>query len=177
MSFTVLYWILIAVMVVGIFGTFIPVIPGASLILAAVLVWSVATGFAGIGWPFYLIFAVLILSAIIDYLAIYWGVKQLDASKWSQFGAIAGIVLGFFGFLPALPFGGPLFGILFGAILGAFVGEFLYRSNLDLAQRAKLAFKVSMGIAFSSLLGNAIEAILATAAVALFIYSTWPPIG
>lgn len=173
MDITTIYWIVLALMGVGVIGAIIPGLPGSSIILVAILIWSIATDFAGIGLPLIIIFVVLILSAVVEYLALYFGVKQSGASKWSQYGAIAGIVLGFVGLLPALPLGGPLFGVLFGAILGAFIGEYLYRSNLDSSARMQQALKASASVVIASLIGNIIEALLAALAVAIFIYSTW----
>lgn len=173
MDITTLYWIVLAMMAVGVMGAMIPGLPGSSIILVAILLWSIFTGFAGIGWSMIVIFAVLILSAGVEYLALYFGAKQSGASKWSQYGAIAGMVMGFLGLMPALPIGGPLFGILLGAVIGAFVGEYLYRTNLDSGARMQQALKASAGIVIASLIGNIIEALLAALAVAIFIYSTW----
>ena len=173
MDITTIYWIVLAVMAIGVIGAMIPGLPGSSFILVAILGWSIATGFAGIGWPMILIFIVLILSALVEYIALYFGAKQSGASKWSQYGAIAGMVLGFVGLLPALPLGGPLFGVLFGAVVGAFIGEYAYRSDLAGSARIQQAAKASAGIVIASLIGNIIEALLAALAVAIFIYSTW----
>ena len=173
MDITTIYWIVLALMGIGVIGAIIPGLPGSSIILVAILIWSIATNFAGIGLPLIIIFAVLILSAVVEYLALYFGSKQSGASKWSQYGAIAGMVLGFIGLLPALPLAGPLFGVLFGAIIGAFIGEYLYRSNLDGSARMQQALKASAGIVIASLIGNIIEALLAAVAVAIFVYSTW----
>lgn len=173
MDITTIYWIVIAIMGLGVIGAIIPGLPGSSIILIAILMWSIATGFAGIGLPMILIFAVLILSAGVEYLALYFGLKQTNASKWSQYGAIIGMVMGFFGLLPALPLGGPLFGVLAGAVVGAFIGEYLYRSNLESDARIRQAFKASAGIVIASIIGNVIEALLAALAMAIFIYSTW----
>lgn len=160
-------------MAVGVIGAIIPGLPGSSIILLAILLWSIFTGFAGIGWQMSVIFAVLILSAGVEYLALFFGAKQSGASKWSQYGAIAGMVCGFIGLLPAIPIGGPLFGVLFGAVIGAFIGEYLYRGNLDSSARMHQALRASAGIVIASLIGNIIEALLAALAVAIFIYSTW----
>ena len=173
MDLLTIYWIVLGIMIIGVIGAIIPGLPGSSFILAALLIWSIATNFTGIGWPLILIFVVLILSSVVEYLALYLGVKQVGASKWGQFGAIAGMVLGFFGFLPALPFGGPLLGVLIGAIIGAFVGEYLYRSNLETDARLRQAFKASMGIVVGSVIGNIIEALLAALAVVIFVITTW----
>ena len=173
MDYITLYWIVLALMGIGAVGAMIPGLPGSSIILSAIAIWSIATKFAGVGWSLVLVFIVLILSAGVEYLAVYLGAKQVGASKWSQRGAIAGMVIGFLGLIPALPIGGPIFGFLFGAIIGAFVGEYLYRSNLEFRARLQQAFKVSLGIVIGSIIGNVIETILAAIAVAIFINSTW----
>ena len=177
MDLTILYWVLIAVMLLGVVGAVVPGIPGPSLILVAILIWGIVQGFGSISWPLITIFIILILSAGIEFLATYWGAKRAGASKWGQAGAILGLVLGFLGLLPALPFGGPLLGILLGPILGAFIGEFLYRSELELEPRIKLAFKASVGIVVGSLIGNLIEGLLALASVIIFVITTWPPVA
>ena len=177
MNITVLYWIVLALMFIGVIGAIIPGLPGSSIILAAILIWSIATGFNGVGLPLILIFIVLILSALVEYLALFFGVQQAGASKWSTYGAIAGMALGFLGLLPALPIGGPLIGILFGAIIGAFIGEYLYRNNLESRERIRQAFKVSLSVVVASIIGNIIEVLLAALAVIIFIISTWPPVG
>lgn len=174
MNLTLLYWLVIAVMLVGVVGAIIPGLPGTSLILLAIAVWYIATGFAGVGWPLIAIFSILILSAVVDFLATYWGPQRLGASKWAQYGAMAGLALGIFGLLPALPLGGPLFGILIGPILGAFFGEFLYRRDTQLGERTKLSLKACLGVIVGSIVGNLIEALLAIVAVVIFVFSTWP---
>ncbi|MDY6938285.1 MAG: DUF456 family protein [Cyanobacteriota bacterium] len=177
MDLTVLYWILLGLMGIGVIGAIVPGLPGTSLILVSVLAWCVATGFAGVGWPLVAVFVILILSAGIDYLALYWGVEKAGASKWATFGSIFGLVLGVFGLLPALPLGGPLLGLLVGPVVGAFVGEWLYRGELEPGARTKQAFKACMGVVVGSLIGNVIEALLAIAAIVIFIFNTWPPLG
>ncbi len=173
MDIITLYWIVIALMIIGVICAIIPGLPGSSIILSAIFIWSIAKKFSGIGLNLIFIVIVLILSVGVEYLAIYLGVKQVGASKWSQYGAIAGMVLGFVGLIPALPLGGPLLGFLFGAILGAFLGEYLYRSNLEGEARLQQALKVSVGVVIGSIVGNIIQALLAALAVIIFIMSTW----
>jgi hypothetical protein len=176
MDITILYWLLIAVMLVGVVGAVVPAVPGPSLILGAILVWTVVQGFGNVNWPpLIAIFVILILSALVEFLASYWGAKQAGASKWGQIGALVGLGLGFFGLLPALPFGGPLIGVLVGPLLGAIIGEFLYRRELELGLRIKQSFKAGVGVVVGSLIGNLIEGILALVAVVIFVWSTWPP--
>lgn len=177
MSITILYWVLIAVMLVGVVGAVVPGIPGPSLILVAILVWTIVQGF-NVSWgPLIAIFVILILSAGVELLATYWGAKQAGASKWGQIGAFIGLGLGFFGLLPALPLGGPLLGILVGPLLGAIIGEFFYRRDLPLEERTKQSVKAGVGVVVGSLIGNLIEGLLALVAVVIFVWNTWPPSG
>lgn len=174
MNLTMLYWLLVAVMLIGAVGELIPGMPGASLILVSILVWAVATGFSGIGWPIIVVFGILVLSAGIEFLAAYWGAKQFGASKWGQFGAIVGLVVGVLGLLPALPLGGPILGVLIGPFIGAFIGEYLSRQPVDGESRGKIALKASVGTVVGSLIGNLIDGLLSIIAVVVFVLSTWP---
>lgn len=179
MDFTILYWCLVAIMLLGALGELIPGMPGASLILLGIVVWSIATGFAGIDWSIILVFALIVLSSVIEFLAVYWGSKQFGASKWGQIGAYVGLVLGFVGLLPALPVGGPIVGLLFGPFIGAFVGELLFRRRSpEIADsRVQIALKASIGTVVGTVLGNLVDGMLAILAVIVFVVTTYPLIS
>lgn len=164
----IIYWLLIALMLVGIVGAVVPAIPGTTLILIGIIIWGVVSGsFAAIKIPLIVTVIVLLLSIGVDFLAGYLGAKQAGASKWGQIGAFAGLIVGFLGLLPALPFGGPLLGILLGPLLGAIVGEYLYQRQLG------LAIKAGIGIVVGTLVGNLIQGLLAISTVAVFLLTTW----
>jgi uncharacterized protein YqgC (DUF456 family) len=167
----IIYWLLVALMVVGIIGAVVPAIPGTSLILIAIIIWGiVSSSFAAIKIPLIVTVIVLLLSVGVDFLAGYLGAKQAGASKWGQIGAVVGLLLGFFGLLPTLPVGGPLLGILFGPLLGAIIGEYIYRRDFW------LAVKAGVGIVVGTLIGNLIQGVLAIAAVVVFLFTTWPQV-
>ncbi len=167
----ILYWLLFALMIVGVIGAVVPGIPGTSLILIAIVIWGAVQGsLSTVSLPLLVGVGVLVLNIGIDIMASYWGAKQAGASKWGQIGAIVGLILGMLGLLSALPFGGPLLGILLGPLLGAVVGEYLYQRDL------KLAFKAGVGIVVGSLVGNLIQGALAIAAVVVFLFTTWPQV-
>ncbi len=165
----ILYWLLVALMVVGIIGAVVPGIPGTSLILVAIIVWGVVQGsFSAVTVPIIVAITVLLLSVGIDFLATYLGAKRAGASKWGQIGAIVGLVVGILGLLPALPIGGPLLGILLGPLLGAILAEYLYQRDL------KRALKAGVGIVVGNLVGNLIQGLLAIAVVSVFLFTTLP---
>ncbi|MEO0455160.1 MAG: DUF456 family protein [Cyanobacteria bacterium P01_A01_bin.114] len=174
MDLTILYWILVAVMALGALGELIPGMPGASLILGSILVWSLATGFAGMGWPIVVVFVILVLSAGVEFLAAYWGAKRFGATRWGQFGALIGLVVGILGLLPALPIGGPIAGALIGPFVGAFVGEYVSRKEVEGESKVQTALRASVGTVVGSFLGNLLDGLLAIIAVIVFVISTWP---
>jgi hypothetical protein len=163
----ILYWLLVAVMVVGIVGAVVPGIPGSSLIVGAIAIWGFVQGFQSVGVPLLIAGLVLLLSVGVDFLATYWGAKKAGASHWGQIGAVVGFFVGILGLLPALPIGGPLLGMLLGPLLGAIVGEFLYRREFV------PAIKAGVGIVVGSVIGNLLQGVLAIAAVTIFLVTTW----
>ncbi|MBE9189933.1 DUF456 family protein [Gloeocapsopsis crepidinum LEGE 06123] len=168
----ILYWVLIALMIVGVIGAVVPGIPGTSLILMAIIIWGVVQGsLSSIVVPLVVAIAVLLASIGIEFLASYWGAKRAGASKWGQIGAIVGLILGFLGLLPTLPFGGPLLGILLGPLLGAIIGEYFYQRSW------RLAVKAGVGIVVGSLVGNLIQGALAIVTLSVFILTTWSQIA
>lgn len=169
----IIYWLLLLVMLLGVAGSFIPALPGITLVLGAIIVWGLIKGFAGLAWALGVAIAALIFSIAIDYLAGIIGAQRVGASRWGQIGAVVGMLLGLFGLLPALPFGGPIFGIIFGTVLGAFVGEFLHRGELDLPKRIQQSFKVGIAIVVGNLVGNLLQGMLALLATVFFIVTTW----
>lgn len=172
MTLLYLYWALIIVMLVGIVGAVVPALPGISLIAGAAVVWAIANGFTQSAViPMVVAIVILVLGIGIDFLAGYWGAKQAGASNWGQVGALVGLFLGMFGFLPFIAIGGPfgpLLGILLGSALGAIVGELLYRRDL------LIAFKAALGIVVGTVVGNIIQGVLAFATVVVFVFFTWP---
>lgn len=168
-----LYCVVLLTMLVGIVGAVVPGIPGTSLILVAIVVWGAVQGFADITIALAVGVVVFLLSFGIDFLATYWGAKKAGASNWGQIGAFVGFVLGFLGFLPTLPIGGPLgpiIGLFFGPLIGAIVGEFLFRKD------AMIAIKAGIGIVVGSVVGNLVQGVLAIVTVAIFVLTTFPQI-
>jgi uncharacterized protein len=168
----ILYWILFAAMLVGIVGAFVPGIPGPTVILAAIVIWGVATqNFAAIALPLGIAIVILLFGVGIDLLASQWGAKKAGASNWGIWGAVVGMVLGVLGLLPTVPFGGPIgliLGLLLGPLLGAIVGEFLYTKDV------MKSVKAGVGIVVGSVVGNVLQGILAIAPVVAFMVTTFP---
>jgi uncharacterized protein YqgC (DUF456 family) len=131
----------VALMVVGVVGTIIPILPGLFLIWLTVLGYAVREGFAAIDW---VTFSILTLIALVAGTADIWlsalGAKTSGASRRAMFlgfiGSIVGLVLG-----TLIPI--PIFGNLIGSVLGYAVGLLLGQDHKY--QDWRMAIKASLG--------------------------------
>ena len=110
----ILYFVLaIGVMLFGLLGCILPVIPGIPLIWATAFFYGLLTGFEDIGRDYLLVFGILsAISLLLDWFVGVYGAKRLGASTWGMVGAFIGMILGaIVGTLPGLIIG-PLIGAI-----------------------------------------------------------------
>jgi uncharacterized protein YqgC (DUF456 family) len=126
---SVLLLILAAVIVVtGLVGLVIPLLPGAFLIFAGLVFAAWVEDFAYVGGITITILAILmILTYLIDFLAGAFGAKRFGGSRRAIIGATIGAIIGIF-------FG--LIGIIIGPFIGAVIGQLSVQNNLQDAGRA-----------------------------------------
>lgn len=124
----------IVLIIVGIIGCVLPVLPGPPLSFIGMLVLHY-TRFAEFERLTLLTFGLLaIVVQILDYIVPAWGTKKFGGTKYGMWGSIIGLIIGLF-FVPAIgPFG--IITILAGPFLGAFVGEVIAGKENDHALRA-----------------------------------------
>jgi uncharacterized protein len=136
------WWVLaIALIVVGVIGTFLPVLPGAALVFGGMLLAAWIDDFQRIGWITLIILGVLtMLVFIIDVVAAFLGAKRVNASRLALVGAAVGTIIGLF-------FG--IVGILIAPFIGAVIGELVARGRLEPA--ARVGFGTWLGMAVGAL--------------------------
>jgi uncharacterized protein YqgC (DUF456 family) len=136
---TTWWWVLaIALIVIGVLGTFLPVVPGAALVFGGMLLAAWIDHFERIGWITLTILGVLtLLVFVIDMVAGYLGAKRVGASRLALVGAAVGALIGLF-------FG--IIGILVAPFIGAVVGELITRGQLEPAARVGLATWLGMAV-------------------------------
>ena len=116
--------------IVGMIGTFVPVVPATLIIFAGTVAATFIDGFQV--WPdlpFLLTFAVItVLIGLVDNVASAWGARRYGGSKQAGWGALIGGLVGIF-----LPFG-----LILGPLGGALIAElFVVRKPpLDAARAA-----------------------------------------
>jgi len=131
------YFVVAAIMVVlGLAGTILPVLPGILLVFGGLFLAAWADGFQHVGVVALTIIGVLgLLSLAADFVASLLGAKRVGASPLALVGAAVGGVVGVFLGIP---------GILLGPFIGAVAGEYLARGRL--AQAGKVGLGTWLGL-------------------------------
>lgn len=156
---TAYYLIAGALIIIGLLGTVLPVLPGLPLMFAGMLVAAWADDFRHIGvWTLVLLGVLLAVSVAVDVMAGILGAKRVGASNKALFGAGLGGLVGLF-------FGIP--GLLAGPFLGAAAGEMVH--GREWREASKVGFGTWLGLA----LGAALKLALAFSMLAIFGLAIW----
>lgn len=116
------------VMIVGLLGSVLPVLPGVPVVLAAAVGHKLYFGPDGAsGWLLALLALLTIFALGLDYLATSVGARKLGASWRGMLGAVLGGLVGLFFSIP---------GILLGPFIGAFLLEWAGGYEYRQAMRA-----------------------------------------
>ena len=112
----------IVLLIVGILGTVLPVLPGLLLSLCGLLIYKFGTD-APLSMVYIWIFVVLTaVSVVLNYVIPAKTTRKYGGTRWGSIGSIIGTIAGMF--LIPVPFG-----FLIGMFLGVFVGELLHDAN------------------------------------------------
>lgn len=137
----IIWSVTLILMLIGVAGVIVPLIPGTTLIMFAAVLHKVllpadlswlAIAFIGLFW---------VLSIIADVGGVILGTKWFGGSKWGMAGASGGAFVGIFFSLPAL---------LLGTILGAIAAEKLLANKTD-HQALKAGFGAATGFVISTI--------------------------
>ena len=156
MEATPFFWLFaILLIAAGLAGLVLPVMPGAPLLFAGLLVAAWAENFSYVGlWTVVTLAVLALLTYGVDLWATMVGVKKFGASKRAVIGAVIGSIVGVFLGFP---------GVIFGPFIGAVIGELLAQRSLTAATRA------GMGATVGLVLGAALKLALAFAMIGLFV--------
>ena len=146
-------------MLAGLVGAIVPLLPGAPLIFAGALLYAVATDFTPIGAGRLAILAALgVLAWGLEHVAGVVGARRAGGSRAAVVGATLGLLVG----VMVAPIG-----LLLGPLIGAIAGELL-------AGRAPgPSVRTGVGAALGVLTGVVAHFALALVMVALFVWWVW----
>nr|WP_027481484.1 DUF456 family protein [Deinococcus pimensis] len=109
--------VFVALWIVGLVGTFVPVVPATFVIFAGALLAGYLEGFSALSWPWLVgLGLVAVAASLVDNLAGGWGARKFGGSKAAMWGAILGGLAGLF-----IPFG-----LLVGPFAGALLAEVVF---------------------------------------------------
>ncbi len=134
------------VMLVGLIGTLVPVMPDLSLIWLGGLAYGLLAGWGDVGgWVLAGITVLGLIGALAEILTSSMGARVGGASLW---GILGGLALGLVGLILFPPFG---------AVIGLLAGTFLVEAwrlrDLGKAARGTLGMGVGYGLSFVVKLG------------------------
>jgi uncharacterized protein YqgC (DUF456 family) len=144
-------------MIVGLAGTLLPVIPGTVFIFAGATIYGLAEGFQVVGWPTLLILGVLAMVATTsDLWASSLGAKKGGASAWAVLMGLVGGAIGLILF--SLP------GAIVGAILGVLLTEIIRHRDW------RQALKAGRGWLVGWVLSTVVQLGIGLVMVAIFVW-------
>ena len=128
----VIKWVTVGTLMMGgLVGTFLPVLPGSFFILLGAVghYFLFGQSESGLTWVSFVVLGLLFgLSVLVDWFSGAIGAKWFGSSKWGIAGVIVGGIIGFFfGFV----------GLIIGPLLGAFIFEMIFaKKELNTATKS-----------------------------------------
>jgi uncharacterized protein len=141
-----LVWVIIGIilMIGGILGCLLPLLPGPPLSFAGLLILQLREEPPFTAKFLWIWFAVTIIITALDYIIPVYGTKRFGGTKYGVWGCTIGLVLGIFI---------PPWGLILGPFVGAFVGELMANSD------TQNAWKAALGSFIGFLLGTLLKVI------------------
>lgn len=116
----------------GLIGSLLPVLPGPSLSWLGLLVLYFTKGIEMNYWILGIALILTILITILDFVIPAQGTKRFGGSKYGVWGTNIGLIIGILFPIP--------FGFILGPFVGAFIGELIYKRD-----DSKRALKAATG--------------------------------
>ncbi|MES2573933.1 MAG: DUF456 domain-containing protein [Bacteroidota bacterium] len=145
--------------ITGIFGSFLPVLPGPGLSWLGLALLYFTNAVPTNYWVLGITLLITILVSILDYVIPAKGTKRFGGSSYGIWGTNIGLIVGIFAPIP--------FGFIIGPFVGAFIGELLYDSN---HQRA---LKAATGSFIGFLAGSFMKFVVCVVFLGLFLTIIW----
>ena len=147
-------------MLVGILGSILPVIPGTPISWVGLIVLYLAPSIP-FAWVFIVVTGIFAIGIyILDYIIPAIGTKKFGGSKAGAWGTIIGLIIGLLAPIP--------FGFLIGPFVGALVGEMVFNQT-EGGQAVKAAFGSFIGFLASTFM----KLVATFLYLGLFIWKVW----
>ena len=156
-----IFFIIIAAafMVLGIIGSFLPVLPGPITSWIGILVLYLMPEIEVSTGTLIITLIVAILIWILDYIIHAMGTKKFGGTKAGMIGTTVGLIIGLLAPIPG--------GIIIGPFLGAFLGEVINKAD------SKTALKAAFGSLLGFLTSAFIKFVVTIIYLGVFISILW----
>ncbi len=148
-------------MIVGILGSFLPVLPGPPISWIGLLLLYLTRAIPNNWWILGVTLAVALVVFALDYIIPAMGTKKFGGTKAGMIGTTIGLLVAIF-----FPILGPL-GIIIWPFIGALVGELLNKAD------KKTATKAAFGSFLGFLTGTFLKFMVSIVFLGLFITTAW----
>jgi len=149
----------IVLMIAGLIGVIVPLMPGTTLILAAAVIHKFLSPGDLSWWAVGVIAGFWVMSLIADFAGVVVGTRMFGGSKWGMAGASGGALVGIFFSLPAM---------VLGTVFGAFAAEKLFARK-----DPRAALKAGAGAAVGFVISTVARFACAGLMIALFLAAAW----
>ncbi|MCL9804928.1 DUF456 domain-containing protein [Flavobacterium amniphilum] len=146
--------------VVGVFGSFLPALPGPALSWIGLLLLYLTESIPDNYWILGITLFITIIVTILDYVIPAKDTKRFGGSKYGIWGTNIGLIVGLISPIP--------FGFIIGPFVGAFIGELYYDK-----QDHQRALKAATGSFIGFLASTFIKFVVCIAFLGTFIYVAW----
>ncbi|MEX0291525.1 MAG: DUF456 domain-containing protein [Flavobacteriaceae bacterium] len=148
-------------MLVGILGSFLPVLPGPPISWVGLLLLSLTKAVPDDWWFLGITAAVALLVFAMDYVIPAMGTKKFGGSRAGMIGTTLGLLVAIF--FPILG----IFGIIIWPFIGALVGELINKAD------QQTALKAAFGSFIGFLTGTFLKFVVTVIFLGLFISKVW----
>lgn len=150
----------LACMIIGILGSFLPVLPGPPISWVGLLLLYFTEAVEMNYWVLGVTLFIAVLVAILDYVIPAKGTKRFGGSSYGIWGTNIGLIVGILAPIPL--------GFIIGPFVGAFVGELIYN-----AKDHKRALKAATGSFIGFLASTFMKFVVCMIYLGLFVSIVW----
>ena len=148
------------ILLLGIIGCFVPVMPGPPISYGALLVFHFFSSYNIDENTLWLWALIVIAVTVFDLWVQIYGVKKFGGTKKAVNGSIIGLIIGIFLFPP--------FGIIIGPFLGAFIGAKMDDPDVN------TALKIALGALTGFIIGTLVKLSVSLYFIPKIIYELIP---
>ena len=149
-----------ACIIIGLFGSFLPILPGPSISWVGLLLLYLTNAVLVNYWILGISLLLTLVLTVLDYVIPAKGTRKFGGSAYGVWGTNIGLVVGIFAPIP--------FGFIIGPFAGAFIGELIY-NHKDHTR----AWRAATGSFLGFLASTFIKFVACMMYLGLFVWIVW----